>query len=83
MPPTSPASNAVGPHAHGVAGLLPPPSPQGFDWKLMLHKRYQPPFKPRVASADDTSNFDDFATLAPAVHPFPLTAEHQKLFSAF
>ncbi|KAK9367189.1 kinase-like domain-containing protein [Lipomyces kononenkoae] len=29
-----------------------------IDWKKLLGKRYPPPFKPSVASATDTSNFD-------------------------
>ncbi|ORX86935.1 kinase-like protein [Basidiobolus meristosporus CBS 931.73] len=30
-----------------------------IDWAKLLAKRYQPPFKPNVASAFDTSNFDE------------------------
>jgi hypothetical protein len=56
---------------------------QGLDWKLILGKRYQPPYKPRVASADDTSNFDDYSKLPPVVHPFPLNAQQQNLFRGF
>lgn len=29
-----------------------------IDWKQLLAKKIQPPFKPAVASAIDTSNFD-------------------------
>jgi serum/glucocorticoid-regulated kinase 2 len=30
-----------------------------IDWKRLLQKKIQPPFKPAVASAIDTSNFDE------------------------
>jgi len=30
-----------------------------IDWKLLLSKAYDPPFKPNVANALDTSNFDE------------------------
>ncbi|KXN66960.1 Pkinase-domain-containing protein [Conidiobolus coronatus NRRL 28638] len=30
-----------------------------IDWGKLLAKRYQPPFKPNVASSSDTSNFDE------------------------
>lgn len=30
-----------------------------IDWKQLIAKKIQPPFKPAVASAIDTSNFDE------------------------
>ncbi|MBW0495188.1 hypothetical protein O181_034903 [Austropuccinia psidii MF-1] len=37
-----------------------------IDWKRLLMKQYTPPFKPSVASAIDTSNFDsEFTSEAP------------------
>lgn len=31
----------------------------GIDWVKLYNKKYQPPFKPSVCSATDTSNFDE------------------------
>lgn len=37
-----------------------------IDWKRLIAKQIQPPFKPAVASAIDTSNFDEeFTSEAP------------------
>ncbi|KAK0556894.1 Serine/threonine-protein kinase [Tilletia horrida] len=38
-----------------------------IDWELLLAKKVQPPFKPAVASAIDTSNFDPEFTSEPAM----------------
>lgn len=38
-----------------------------IDWKRLLAKKIQPPFKPAVASAIDTSNFDSEFTAEPPV----------------
>lgn len=32
----------------------------GFDWDALLEKRYNPPFKPKVKHAEDSSNFDEY-----------------------
>ncbi|KAE8214806.1 hypothetical protein CF327_g1826 [Tilletia walkeri] len=38
-----------------------------IDWDLLMAKKVQPPFKPAVASAIDTSNFDPEFTSEPAL----------------
>ncbi|CAD6891370.1 unnamed protein product [Tilletia controversa] len=38
-----------------------------IDWDLLMAKKVQPPFKPAVASAIDTSNFDPEFTSEPAM----------------
>lgn len=38
-----------------------------IDWKKLLQKKIQPPFKPAVASAIDTSNFDSEFTAEPPI----------------
>lgn len=38
-----------------------------IDWKMLMAKKVQPPFKPGVASAFDTSNFDPEFTSEPAL----------------
>ncbi|KAI9294040.1 Pkinase-domain-containing protein [Neoconidiobolus thromboides FSU 785] len=58
-----------------------------IDWGKLLAKRYQPPFKPSVASSSDTSNFDDEFTSEPAldsvVEDSALSATLQKQFEGF
>jgi len=39
-----------------------PPSPNIVDWKKLLAKQIQPPFKPNVKSAVDCSNVDEVFT---------------------
>ncbi|EEH54722.1 uncharacterized protein MICPUCDRAFT_44677 [Micromonas pusilla CCMP1545] len=51
------------------------------DWRATLKKKTTPPMRPRVRSADDTSNFDDYGD-APITtrDAFELTPEEQELF---
>jgi hypothetical protein len=62
-----------------------PWSLQGLAWEHVFHQRYQPPYRPDLAGPHDTSNFDDDPALAsrPMVHPFPLTADQQRLFASW
>lgn len=56
---------------------------QGLNWEFLLGKRYAPPYKPQVKGPGDTSNFDDYASLPPMSHPFPLTPDQQRMFQNF
>jgi hypothetical protein len=42
-----------------------------------------PACRPSVASADDTSNFDDYSELEPMAHAFALSSAEQALFAGF
>ncbi|GFH32448.1 cAMP-dependent kinase catalytic subunit beta isoform X6 [Haematococcus lacustris] len=64
--------------AGGVAGLKSHPWFEGLDFKVVMAKQYMPPVKPKVASADDTSNFDSYTQLGPMAHLFPLTVDQQR-----
>ncbi|CEH18047.1 proliferation-associated serine threonine protein kinase [Ceraceosorus bombacis] len=59
-----------------------------IDWTRLLAKKVQPPFKPAVASAIDTSNFDPEFTNEPAIDSVVddshmLSATVQNQFSGF
>ncbi|PWA01999.1 hypothetical protein BB558_001868 [Smittium angustum] len=58
-----------------------------IDWDLLLAKKYDPPFKPYVSSAFDTSNFEDeFTTELPEDSYIPdsnLSETVQQQFSGF
>lgn len=58
-----------------------------IDWKLLLAKKIQPPFKPSVTSAIDCSNFDsEFTSEAPTdsvVESSNLSQTVQDLFQGF
>ena len=56
---------------------------EGLDWSIVAARRYQPPYKPRVAAQDDDSNFDDYSNLHALKHPFVLTPEQEALFKTF
>ena len=58
----------LGSLANGVADIKNHPFfTKHIDWDLLLAKKVQPPFKPGVASAFDTSNFDPEFTNEPAM----------------
>lgn len=44
--------------ANGAGEIKAHPFFRQIDWKCLLHKKYAAPFQPSVASATDTSNFD-------------------------
>lgn len=71
----------------GAAEIKAHPFFAEIDWGKLLSRRYQPPFKPRVASATDTSNFDDeFTTEVPQDSlsaGSQLSATLQKQFEGF
>lgn len=69
--------------AGGVAVLKSHPWFEGLDFKVVMAKQYMPPVKPKVASADDTSNFDSYTQLGPMAHLFPLTVDQQRQFAGF
>lgn len=61
-----------------------------IDWRLLEERKIRPPFRPKVRSRFDTTNFDkDFTNeepiLTPSDHPNELAAlkEQQDVFSAF
>ncbi|KAL7807808.1 kinase-like domain-containing protein [Trichoderma aethiopicum] len=43
----------------------------GIDWKKLLQRKYEPAFKPNVANALDTNNFDDLFKNEPAQDSVP------------
>ncbi|PTB66006.1 serine/threonine protein kinase, AGC family [Trichoderma citrinoviride] len=43
----------------------------GIDWKKLLQRKYEPAFKPNVANALDTGNFDDVFRNEPAQDSVP------------
>ncbi|KAL7927214.1 serine/threonine protein kinase, AGC family [Trichoderma austrokoningii] len=43
----------------------------GIDWKKLLQRKYEPAFKPHVADARDTINFDEQFTQEPAQDSLP------------
>ncbi|CBQ67894.1 probable Serine/threonine-protein kinase gad8 [Sporisorium reilianum SRZ2] len=56
----------LGSGTHGAADIKAHPFfAKHIDWKLLLAKKIPPPFKPSVASAIDTSNFDPEFTNEP------------------
>ncbi|KAI3482759.1 hypothetical protein L1887_54515 [Cichorium endivia] len=56
----------LGSGPHGAADIKAHPFfAKHIDWKLLLAKKIPPPFKPSVASAIDTSNFDPEFTNEP------------------
>ncbi|KAJ9049278.1 Serine/threonine-protein kinase [Entomophthora muscae] len=71
----------------GAAEIKAHPFFAEIDWGKLLARRYQPPFKPKVASASDTSNFDDeFTGEAPQdslAAGSQLSATLQKQFEGF
>lgn len=71
----------------GAAEIKAHPFFAEIDWGKLLARRYQPPFKPKVASAADTSNFDDeFTGEAPQdslAAGSQLSATLQKQFEGF
>lgn len=43
---------------------------RNINWDDIYHKRVEPPFKPTIASATDTSNFDtEFTSVTPVLTP--------------
>lgn len=43
---------------------------RNINWDDIYHKRIQPPFKPEIKSATDTSNFDsEFTSVTPVLTP--------------
>ncbi|KAJ3341294.1 hypothetical protein HDU93_005264 [Gonapodya sp. JEL0774] len=48
--------------ANGADEIKRHPFFAGIDWNKLHHKKYQPPYKPTVLSAADTSNFDEVFT---------------------
>ena len=51
---------------HGPEAIKSHPFFASIDWRLLMQKKVQPPFKPHVENAYDTTNFDDeFTAEAP------------------
>ncbi|KAJ2724955.1 Serine/threonine-protein kinase [Coemansia sp. Benny D115] len=50
---------------NGAAEIKDQPFFAEINWDYLIGKQYEPPFKPSVASAIDTSNFDDEFTTEP------------------
>lgn len=73
--------------SRGAADIKAHPFFAEIDWGKLLARRYQPPFKPKVASASDTSNFDDeFTSEVPQdslAADSQLSATLQKQFEGF
>ncbi|PKI83216.1 hypothetical protein MVES_002856 [Malassezia vespertilionis] len=62
------ATQRLGTGPHGTAEIKSHPFfTKHIDWAQLLSKKVQPPFKPGVASAFDTSNFDSEFTGEPAL----------------
>ncbi|KAJ2781948.1 Serine/threonine-protein kinase [Coemansia interrupta] len=50
---------------NGAAEIKEQPFFAEINWDYLIGKQYEPPFKPSVASANDTSNFDEEFTAEP------------------
>ncbi|WFD29733.1 non-specific serine/threonine protein kinase [Malassezia sp. CBS 17886] len=73
---------------HGAAEIKTHPFfTKHIDWNMLLAKKVQPPFKPGVTSAFDTSNFDPEFTNEPAldsvVEDSQISAAVQEQFAGF
>lgn len=83
------ASQRLGYGPHGAAEIKSHPFfTKHIDWNQLLAKKVQPPFKPGVASAFDTSNFDPEFTSEPALdsvvdESHMISATNQEQFAGF
>ncbi|VDO08634.1 unnamed protein product [Rodentolepis nana] len=72
----------------GEAAIQRHPFFREIDWKLLEERKIRPPFRPKVRSRFDTTNFDkDFTNedpvLTPLDHSSELAALEQDVFAAF
>nr|CDS30157.1 protein kinase c epsilon type [Hymenolepis microstoma] len=72
----------------GEAAIQRHPFFREIDWKLLEERKIRPPFRPKVRSRFDTTNFDkDFTNedpvLTPLDHSNELAAVEQDVFAAF
>jgi len=81
------ASKRLGSGAHGIEDIKKHLFFKGINWKKLLNKEIDPPFRPTVPKGKlDTSNFDEEFTNVPAVDSpvtYRLTESEAKLFKNF
>ena len=53
----------------------------GLDWEEVYHRRLRPPFVPKVSSAGDTSNFQEYSDEELEIDP--VTEREAKVFEDF
>ena len=56
-------------------------NPTGLDWEEVYHRRLRPPFVPKVSSAGDTSNFQEYSDEELEIDP--VTDREAKVFEDF
>ncbi|KAG9243588.1 serine/threonine protein kinase-like protein [Calycina marina] len=73
--------------ANGAAEIKAHPFFHSIDWRKLLQRKYEPTFKPNVADALDTSNFDEDFTKEPAQDSYvdgaPLSGTMQQQFTGW
>ncbi|KAK5991529.1 Serine/threonine-protein kinase gad8 [Cladobotryum mycophilum] len=65
--------------ANGSAEIKAHPFFHDIDWRKLLQRKYEPTFKPSVADALDTANFDpEFTSEAPRIHMWMARCCHRR-----
>ncbi len=67
----------------GINDIKSHPWFRSIDWVALRNRTTEAPIKPKVKSAEDTSNFEDYGSLTDISHDFVLSRTEQLLFEDF